>query len=142
MVISFLPAVHCDTWFKGISKALLLFDPTSKLKTDPLNLAVPQFQPFKLSSFSSMSILYECEKNLEIFSFSESLKPTYLYSRPVLRNIRMPKVPAKFWKLTTSMSDDWIWSTFPVLLFLNTMLWSVIFSLPGVWKMCLSVQGR
>lgn len=53
MVTSFLPVGHCDTLLSGISKAGLL--PTSKLKTLPLNLAVPQFHPLTLNYFSAIS---------------------------------------------------------------------------------------
>lgn len=130
IVISFLPVLHCDTWFNGISKAVLW--PTSKLNTDPLNLAVPQFQPFRLNSLSNTSILYVFVKNFAIFSFSVSLKPANLCNVPFFRKILKPQEPTKFWKFTTSRSEDCSCSTFPVLLFLNTIPWSVIFNLPGV----------
>ena len=60
-VNSFLPIVHWDTFFNGISKAVWFR--TSKQIVTPLNSGQPQFHPFTLNSFSKILFLYVWVKN-------------------------------------------------------------------------------
>ena len=137
----FLPIVHWDTIFNGISKAVW-FRTSKQIEHTPLK---PQFHPFTINSFSSILFLYVWVKNIDNLStlllkqiyldfnhckIANKLMSTYwiVESTISVKSTTSEKhthVPCTSKFLTSSMLEELICSIFPVFEFLNTILWAI-----------------
>ena len=154
----FLPIVHWDTIFNGISKAVW-FRTSKQIEHTPLK---PQFHPFTINSFSSILFLYVWVKNIDNVS-TLLLKQTYLdfnhckivnkllstywivestISVKSTTSEKHTHVPCTSKFLTSSMLEELICSIFPVFEFLNTILWSVSNDLESWHKSTLEYTDR
>lgn len=89
-------------------------------------------RPLRMFPLPPTNLTHKHNWNINILT--PSLKPPNLWRVPFFKNMRIPHVPTNLCQFTISKSDAVICSTFPVLLFLKIMCWSVNFSRPGHWK--------